>query len=222
MLRGLTDHAPGGMTELQRTVWDAVYWRAEHLYGGEWSAHVADKICADLWTSTGRARAQPNRVKLPDPGDMIWLGYAMSLQYFDPSSPDLLVVHKFTTMPDCLWSPRLQAVMVYPRLVLPPPTVMPEDVPKLLRLYRTWHEGKYPKRGASRVQLPDPTPRAIYPAAAIVYRSDKFDKDGVWVDYIHHHDKGARGQPGPMVYDGGSAWMLRGGRLELTADGLIH
>lgn len=222
-MRGITDYPPGGLTETQSAVWEAVYQASMPLYGYQWAGHVSSKIVDDLWTRSGRSRTLTKPRVIPNPGNMVWLGYTISLQYFDPRSREIIVRKHFPPLTDCLWSPKLQAVMVYPGLRIPPASMMPETVPKLLKIYQDWHDGKYPKNGVSRVNnIPGPRVRKVYPAAAIVYRSDKFDADGEWVDYIHHHDDGGDGRPGPMVYDGGTAWMLRGGRLVLTPDGLDH
>lgn len=221
-MRGWTDHAPSRLSPAQTRIWERLYKESVYLYGQRWGAHVANKISGDSWTAGGKPRAAPRRSRLPDPGGMIWLGYTVSLQYYDPETRKPIAVKNFKQLPDCLWSPRLQAVMTYPQLKLPPATESEHSVPELMRLYRKWHNGKSAKHGVSRVQVPDPVPCSIFPGVVIVYRSDKFDADGDWVDYIHHLDPGSRGRPGPMVYKSSSAWMLRGGRLALTSGGLVH
>ena len=129
-MRGLTDYAPSRLSPEQKAIWERLYKESEFLYGQRWAAHVATKVVDDMWTRSGHVRT-PKLSRFPDPGNMIWLGYTVSLQYCDPKTRKPIVVKNFTRLPDCLWSPKLQAVMTYPRLTLPKATVSEHDVPDL-------------------------------------------------------------------------------------------
>jgi len=228
MFRGLTDHAPLRFSGRQRATWERIYLQAEELAAGgywgkegaTWPAHVATKVGDDLWTRAGRVRSLPRPGLMPPPGDMISIGFAVDAQYFDPRASMIRTV-KFQ-LPKCLWSERLRAVIVFTDLQIPPATIDPYSLPDLLALYRKWHDGKMPKNGGSKVSYEAPLFTSVYPCIAETYRSDKFDKDYEYVDYVHHNDPGAAGQHGPLLYAGPTCVMIRGGRLALTSGGLIH
>jgi len=221
-MRGLTDLAPLGLTKQQGNLWESMYEQASFLYGQEWGSHVANKVHCDLWTSTGRRRAPPRTGVLPHPGNMISLGFFVDVNYLDPRTGRILV--RSYRLPDCLWSERLRAVLVFPRMKIPSATVEAKRLPAELALYRKWHDGKQPKDGASEVAFNAPRFSKVFPVIAETYRSDKFDDVNDYVDYIHHNDTGSSGAPGPMVYfaDGDECIMIRGGRLRLTSRGLIY
>lgn len=229
MLRGLTDRAPWYLTKPHAALWERLYGQAEEIaYSGRWGkhgitlpAHVATKICDDLWTRSGANRVlpKPESRSLP-PGDMISLGYAVEVQYYDARTKAIETMS--FRLPTCLWSDQLQAVFVFTRLKIPQATMPAAAFPEMLALYRKWHDGKMPKHGVSIVRYPAPAFTSVSPCVAVTYRSDKFDENNEFVDYVHHHDRGASGNLGPMLFAGPDCVMIRGGRLALTSEGLIH
>lgn len=229
MFRGLTDHAPSGLTQAQRQQWERNYEQSEAVaasgYWGDegfrWPAHVANKIHRDLWTESGRRRALPGPTILPDPGDMIGIGFAVDVQYYDCARRTIKTL-KFPRLPVCLWSKRLQAVVIFRRMAIPEATIPAASMPEMLSLFRSWHEGKMPKSGGSNLRYEAPRFGAVYSCVAETYRSDKFDEYYEYVDYVHHNETGSRGQAGPLLYLGSDCVMIRGGRLALTSRGLIH
>ena len=230
MLRGLTDHPPARLRGVQRATWERLYVQSEAIaasgaWGDEgytWPAHVANKIVNDLWTPSGRPRALPRPGLMPAPGDMIAIGFFVEAHYWDGRRIAKLSMR----LPVCLWSDHLRAVVVFRRMQIPEATYAAKTAPQLLALYRKWHDGKDPKAGWANMTFEAPRFSRVFPCVDEVYRSDKFDDDFKYTDYVHHHDKGVlmaggRG-PGPMLFVGPEAIMIRGGRLALTSRGLIH
>ena len=228
MFRGLTDYPPRGLTQAQRQQWERTYVQSEAIAakgvwgkdGSDWPAHVATKVHRDLRTPSGRPRALPRPGILPNPGDMIGIGFAVDVQYYDDASKRI----ETTTfpLPVCLWSERLQAVVIFRRMAIPEANIAAQSMPQMLALFRRWHDGKMPKAGGSELVYHAPFFTAVYPCVAETYRSDKFDDDYEYVDYVHHNDPGPSGQHGPLLYLGPDCAMIRGGRLALTSRGLIH
>lgn len=219
-MHAVAEDPPMGFPEAAEPRWEKLYRQAADLYGAEYAGHVATKLSYDLVNrATGRARPRPVPGKLPNPHGMIGLGYTLQVTgvYW---GEDTIVSPLRLHAPFCLWSEHLHAVLSFPGLKMPAPVMSPHQVPELLRLYRTWHNGKDPKIGASRVRVPDPVFTDVLAGAIIAYSSDKFDADGDFHTYVHHFELGPRGQPGPLVYVSRECIMVRGGFLRLTRDGL--
>jgi hypothetical protein len=229
MFRGLTDYPPVRLNGQQRRLWERLYFQSETIAasnywgreGFEWPAHVANKVIDDLWTRDGRRRRLPAPGVLPFPGDMISIGFALDVQYFDPSTQSI-ATRKFPRLPLCLWSEHLRAVLIFPKMKVPDAQQQATSFPRLLRLYKSWHQGKMPKDGVATVRIEVPVFDAVYPCIAESYRSDKFGNHYEFDDYVHHNDTGAGGEHGPLLYAGPTCFMIRGGRLELTPRGLDH
>lgn len=229
MLRGLTDYPPSRLTAPQRELWERIYVQSEAfaasgVWGDEgytWPAHVATKVTNDLWTRSGSRRRLTFRRVMPPPGDMIAIGFTIDAQYFDPKSATIKTWRP-RGLPLCLWSEDLQAVVVFTKMRIPNATMPAASMPKLLRLYKSWHDGKMPKDGVADVDYDAPTFTAVYPCVAESYRSDKFHDHYRYQDYVHHNEMGANGSHGPLLYMGPSCVMIRGGRLRLTPRGLDH
>lgn len=225
-MRGLTDRPPMGLTDAQREQWEDIYDQCtragnrERAWDDEWSSHVANKLHQDTWTRSGRRRHLPAPGRLPQPGNMIALGFFLDANYYYPETGSILILDEKRRLPVCLWSEQLRAVLVFPKMRIPRAEVSSASLPALLRLYRKWHDGKDPKDGGSRIRFPDYKFDAVYPCVATSYRSDKFDAVNEYVDYIHHHDRGAGDGHGPLIYISRECIMIRGGKLRVTSGGL--
>jgi hypothetical protein len=213
--------APWSIPKAARRTWANAYNTANRLLGAGRPKHlpryspgdIAAKVVADLYRS-GRKRTMPGPSKMPKPGGLVYLGGPL-LGVYIAGDDGRIRVHRFPRPPG-YWSKKLSAVVAFPGLRHPPPTISAMTAPRLLALYEQWHDGKFP-RGLSRMKLQhQPCLGRAYSCVATVYVSDKFDDDGQYVNYIHVHDKGV------LARFSKRGILIRGGRLALTKDGLIH
>lgn len=217
----LLDDAPTDLPAPAVRRWEALHAQAADLYGQQYAAHVATKLVYDLWSShTGRPRPRPTPGQLPQRRlGLVGLGHTIEIAGVEWGGSKIVSAKKLR-LPICFWSHELQAVLSFPGLKVAPPVMSAYEVPKLLSLYRTWHDGKDPKIGASRGTVPRASFDRVLAGAIIAYSSDKFEPNGKYVTYVHHFELGRRGEPGPLIYVAKDAIMVRGGKLRLTADGL--
>ncbi len=218
MLRGLTDFEPWGLTDEQLRVWRKNYAKAKKMYGQRWASHVADTLNQTMWLPSGARRRMPSPGRLPFLGDIFHIGYLLDVNYYDGST----IRTKVYPLVDLWWSKSKKAAVAFPRMRFSTPTRDAEEFPSLLREYRKWHDGKPPKAGVGRFRYEDWPFVSVYPCVAESYRSDKFERDYEYVDWIHHHHRGRGRSAQPMVHFGPNCVMIRGGRLELTSGGLIN
>lgn len=217
------DDAPWGIPKAARRVWANAYNTAERLLGRGRPPRlprydpgkIAKKVVGDLYRD-GRKRRMPGPSSMPKPGGLVFMGGPLAGLYLAGDDGRIFVQKWGRSGPDAFWSAKLSAVVAFPKDELPPPTISAFTAPKLLELYEQWHDGKFP-RGMSRLPIEQqPQLGRAYSCVATVYISDKFDEDGEYVNYIHVHDRGVLGRVGKRGI------MVRGGRLALTNDGLIH
>jgi len=179
--------------------------------------------------STTRARPRV----MQDPGDLALLGTVLELQHDMPGGHARHHAWTVRDAPKLLWSPKRQALYLFPGLKLPRPKAlrMPQaaaarSTDDALASWRTW-TGRTPAHSRS-LQLPAPQIQTAGQGHHIVYRSDKW---GPVTDYIHHFaagttvDLAACPQPNhPGVGHEGEApavLIVRGPPLRLTARGLV-
>ena len=128
---------------------------------------------------------------MQDPGDLALLGSMLELQH---EMPDGQARHHGWTVrsaPKLLWSPKQQALYIFPGLKLPRPKAL--RMPKAaqttpgtaLRSWKTW-TGRSPEH-ARVLDVPKLQVQTAGQGHHIVYRSDKW---GSSTDYIHTFDPG--------------------------------
>ena len=216
--------APWTLPDRERAVWDRTHGDIERLQARElfpeWASprKIAKKAVKDLFVD-GKRRRLPGPKRLPDPGNSIDLGPNGGglLGLYTVNDQGVVKMRRWKTtgrLPPCLWSKKLKGVVCFPGVQLPAPTMSAYTAPALLELYEEWHDGKEPL-GVSRVNVPKAELGPGQPALAIVYRSDKFSDDGDMTDYMHVLG------PGVTAWVGKKGILVRGGRLRLTAGGLV-
>lgn len=171
------------------------------------------------------SRAPRGRV-MQDPGDLALLGTVLELQHAMPCGQARHHAWSVRSAPKLLWSPKRQALYIFPGLTLPRPKAlrMPrsveDDPAAALASWKTW-TGRSPEH-ARTLSIPAPRVTTAGQGHHIVYRSDKW---GPSTDYIHRFAPGttvdlavpeadAEGEP-PAVL------IVRGPPLRLTARGLV-
>ena len=205
------------LSRVQRRVYDNAYAQAEVAYTREQALpdDVAWTIVTGLFDGD-RRRRMPKAQRMPDARGLVMLGELVEVHVADPEGN--LLRHQWPGRhPACLWSHDLQAVVSWPNLDLPTEGGLdPQLMPELVEVYETWHAGRKP-RGLHTVRLPTPLLPAAEVAVATLYRSDKFDRKGQLVPYIHHHDPG-----GVLARCSDRGVLVQGGKLKLTRGGLVH
>ena len=222
-------------------MWDRVYNTSRDVYtdipgyGDSDARLTADAATAGWYVRSGgdwRRRRLSGLRNLPAPGNMLFLGCFLDLEYV--TSDGEIQGCGFETS-DCvplLWSDDLQALIVLPfakdgKCIHPPRTR--ED-----QLARVWAKGR-PAACSLKSAYSRPPMHTVYPAVQVSYSSDKFSW-GKNTDYIHHHERGREkllrfSGPGrgPCAYfskepfrarRAPEAIMVRGGKLRLTSHGI--
>lgn len=219
-------------------VWAKLEANALRLYSAHWKKNgknpashardVANAVTLSVYKralifGTTARRRLPRERKMPNPRGCAFLGKLHSVHFARmvagrPTGEIGVVLVPPST--DCLWSPRLAAVVAFPGQRLGPPIEKAARVPEAAAIYRIWHKGREPW-GASRMRMPDPRFADAQPAIATGYVSDKFSDDGELVEYLHHHEQDVFCWWGPPGASTPQAILVRGGRLAVTAGGLI-
>ena len=174
-------------------------------------------------TTPRTVRRSRSRV-LKDPGDLALLGTVLELQH---EMPDRQARHHGWTVrsaPKLLWSPKQQALYIFPGLKLPRPKAlrMPasagEDPSTAIRSWKTW-SGRSPEH-ARTLELPKLQVQTAGQGHHIVYRSDKWGRS---TDYIHTFDPGTLIDIAADAHDGKppAVLIVRGPLLQLTTRGLV-
>lgn len=229
--------APSGLSRAQKQRWIACYRKALAIYPRKetWADYVSDRA---TWTrachldiamraakenASPKLRGRPST--LPPPGrGLALLGHLLEVHVITPCGR--IARHKFTGLPDLLWSPYCKfdsatgSLFCFPGIRAKSPKTCPHNVSKAIDAYIEWNDRNFVPEGCSRIRAPKTKMLAADPACAVIYRSDKFSKTGEMRDYIHIFDKNvffmrsAPGQP-PSLFMGG-------GKLKLTRDGLAN
>jgi hypothetical protein len=222
------DDAPPGLPLSAKSVWVNAHGSATAAYkyvpdSANMIALATNTIVANKFHRSGRKLNPKPASQMPDPGNMTYLGDLLEVHTTDVSG--YIVVYKWTgSHPGLLWSPSVKedrangTAFVWPGLnVNPNPTTAAYTAPQAARVYKTWHAGRTP-HGASPVKFTLPRLGASQDVVAIVYASDKFDKEGKITHYIHHDDPGVK----MRMASNRRALTIGGGRLRLTAGGLVN
>ena len=166
-------------------------------------------------------RARPRVMQ--DPGDLALLGTALELQHEMPGGDAHHHGWTVRSAPKLLWSPRRQALYIFPGLAMPRPKALripkgAQDFGAALTSWRTW-TGRSPEHACS-LELPKLRLETAGQGHHIVYRSDKW---GPSTDYIHHFAIGTTVEIGVSDEDGAppAVLIVRGPPLRLTARGLV-
>ena len=168
-------------------------------------------------------RAQGRTRALKDPRDLALLGTVLELQH---EMPDGQALHHGWTVraaPNLLWSPKRQALYIFPGLTLPRPKAlrMPasaqEDPAAALQAWKTW-SGRSAEH-TRRLNVPKLQIQTAGQGHHIVYRSNKW---GRRTDYIHTFAPGTLVDVDAKTSEGAppSVLIVRGPPLRLTTRGL--
>lgn len=159
-----------------------------------------------------------------DPGDLALLGSVLELQHEVPGGEARHHAWTVRSAPKLLWSPKRQALYIFPDLALPRPKALkmpktsPAPIDAALGSWRTW-TGRTP---AHSRDLDVPALRIVTAGQGhhIVYRSNKW---GPSTDYIHHFDPGTTVDIAANAESGRAPAVLivRGPPLRLTERGLV-
>lgn len=166
----------------------------------------------------GRTRA------LKDPGDLALLGTVLELQHEMPDGQALHHGWTVRSAPKLLWSPKRQALYIFPGLKLPRPkalrmpTSAQDDPGTALRAWKTW-SGRSAEH-ARPLNVPTLKIQTAGQGHHIVYRSDKWGRS---TDYIHTFGPGTLVDIDAETSEGKppSVLIVRGPPLRLTARGLV-
>lgn len=172
-----------------------------------------------------RPRASRPRARtMRDPGDLALLGSVLELQHEVPGGEARHHAWTVRSAPKLLWSPKRQALYIFPDLALPRPKALkmpktsPAPIDAALGSWRTW-TGRTP---AHSRDLDVPALRIVTAGQGhhIVYRSNKW---GPSTDYIHHFDPGTTVDIAANAESGRAPAVLivRGPPLRLTERGLV-
>jgi len=174
--------------------------------------------------------------RLPDPGDLALIATTLEIKVRnDRTGQD--EVHRFQgDGPNLYWSAKLRqdrakgSCLVFPRQHIRWVGHIGPDmeafkaagVHKAAELLEGWNDGRTPT-DLGKLRLSDYRMKPYGKALHIVYRSDKFNKKGDMVDYIHPLEAGVRLAVSPSPGGGAPvAMLIGGGRLKLTPAGLEH
>lgn len=174
-------------------------------------------------TTTRTVRSSRPRA-LKDPGDLALLGTVLELQH---EMPDGQARHHGWTVrsaPKLLWSPKQQALYMFPGLELPRPKAlrMPKsahaNLGAAMGSWKTW-SGRSPQH-ARTIDVPKLQIQTAGQGHHIVYRSNKWGRS---TDYIHTFDPGTLTDIAADAPDGKppAVLIVRGPPLRLTARGLV-
>jgi hypothetical protein len=201
---------------------DKVFWAQTYVDALTYTRRVPEyyeedaKLTADVVARTRRQGCSPLRA-LPYPGDMTELGIFQGVDYVDRDGHIWTEQYTFTDRKILMWSRSLRALIVVPGMKVSSCDQPP--VPEDSRVLRTWTGGRRGGRCSMRPHIrPTPLPRC-FPGVAVSYWSDKFNKQGEMVNYIHHFDSvGVKVWLGPGSPP--QAFFVQGGKLRIETHGI--
>ena len=203
-------------------LWRRVYDYASSVYTripgyGLYDAELTADAALAGWWSGRRQRIHRGLLRAPRAGNLLNIGCFLNLAMVEPDGT--IVVHSFsrTDRVPLYWSQNLKACFVFPGARLSQCVYRPSR--REAALAAVWAKGR-PATCARIGEFPTPPMPRVFPGVAITYLSDKFSH-GRPKEYIHHFEKhvlcymsASRGLLSPR------AFMVRGGKLRLTPDGL--
>ena len=155
-----------------------------------------------------------------DLGPVVELGHVVDLDLVDRRyefAADTLAPGR-PRGPLLLWSANLTALAWFEGVRTPRARgVNSEQLGGAGDLFRTWTRGREPtKQRTLEVDVTGPQER-LGVCVRIQYLSDKFNRRGTWVLYRHYFERGVRAS---VQGDEVKLYMVRGGRLRITEDGI--